>query len=112
MPMGYLVSGALEAEQSKTIIEARAQVGGNFLAGDIDESDPDSEIDKLANTLEYACSTNTPARKFLRRGLKSSATLSGLWGHDELTISSQKHGMYDFPRKKGTILKCTPSACF
>ena len=73
MPMGYLVSGALEAEQNlKTIIEARARVGGNFLAGVAsDESAPDSEIDKLANTLGTLCSTNTPARKFLRRwGLK------------------------------------------
>ena len=56
MPVGYLVSGELSAEENlRNIIEARAEVGHNFLAGvATDEYDPDREIDKLAMQLDYA----------------------------------------------------------
>ena len=56
MPVGYLISGDLSKEENlRTIIEARAQVGSNFLAGvATDEVNPDAEIDKLAQTLMYA----------------------------------------------------------
>lgn len=112
MPMGYLVSGALEAEQNlKTIIEARARVGGNFLAGVAsDESDPDSEIDKPANTLEYALQHKyaPPGNFYGVGGLKIFRDLiwlmQGMMRADHKFY--KKHGMYDFPqKKKGTILK-------
>ena len=56
MPFGYLISGNYSEEYNlQMIVEGRAQVGGNFLAGiATDEVDPDGEIDKLAQTLEYA----------------------------------------------------------
>ena len=56
MPFGYLVSGNLSEEENlRMIIEARAQVGGNFLAGvATDEINPDEEINRLAETLDYA----------------------------------------------------------
>ncbi len=55
MPIGYLISGNYSAENNlKMIIEARAETGGNFIAGiATDESDPDREIDELVRTLEY-----------------------------------------------------------
>ena len=56
MPVGYLVSGDLSSEENlRTIIEARAEVGHNFLAGvATDERDTDSQIDALAKQLDYA----------------------------------------------------------
>ncbi len=55
-PVGYLVDGDLAAEPNlRLLLEARAQVGGNFLAGiATDEADPDAAIDQMALTLEYA----------------------------------------------------------
>ena len=55
-PVGYLVDGDLAAEPNlRLLLEARAQVGGNFLAGiATDETDPDAAIDQMALTLEYA----------------------------------------------------------
>jgi len=56
MSVGYLVSGDLSREQNlQTIIEARAQVGSNFLAGiATDTQDPDAAIDRLCAKLTYA----------------------------------------------------------
>ena len=56
LPMGYLVSGNYSEEFNlQMIIEGRAEVGNNFLAGvATDEVSPDTEIDKLADRLEYA----------------------------------------------------------
>ena len=56
MPVGYLISGNYSLETNvQTIVEGRAQVGSNFLAGvATDESDPDGQIDQLAKTLCYA----------------------------------------------------------
>ncbi len=55
-PVGYLVDGDLAAETNlRLLLEARAQVGGNFLAGiATDETDPDGAIDQMAMTLDYA----------------------------------------------------------
>ena len=55
-PVGYLVDGDLTAETNlRLLLEARAQVGGNFLAGiATDETDPDAAVDQMALTLEYA----------------------------------------------------------
>lgn len=46
MPMGYLISGNYSKEFNvQTIVEASAQVGGNFLAGvATDETDPNTEL--------------------------------------------------------------------
>ena len=56
MPMGYLVSGGYSREFNlQMIVEGRAQVGGNFLAGvATDEADPDGQIDAMAQKLAYA----------------------------------------------------------
>ena len=112
MPMGYLVSGAYSREMNlQTIIEGRAQVGGNFLAGVAsDEYDPDGEIDRLAQTLAYALEHGyVPPQNFLGvGGMKVFRDL--IWLMQGMMKADHKfykaHGQYDFPQKKWpTMLK-------
>ena len=112
MPIGYLVSGDLSKEENlRTIIEARAQVGSNFLAGvAADEVDPDGEIDKLASTLDYALEHSyVPPQNFYGiGGMKIFRDL--IWLMQGMMRADHKfyksHGQYDFPQKKlGMMLK-------
>ncbi len=85
--------------------EARAQVGGNFLAGiATDESDPDGDIDRMAATLEYAVeNAYQPPADFLGvGGMKIFRDLiyqmRGLMRADHRFY--RQHGFYkDFPQK-------------
>ncbi len=112
MPVGYLVSGDLSKEFNlQTIIEARAQVGTNFLAGvATDEYDPDGEIDRLAETLSYALEHKyVPPQNFYGiGGMKIFRDL--IWLMQGMMRADHKfykaHGQYDFPQKKrGMMLK-------
>ncbi len=112
MPMGYLISGEYSKEHNlRTIVEARAQVGSNFLAGvATDEFDPDKEIDQLAASLEYALNNSyVPPQNFYGiGGMKIFRDLiwlmQGMMRADHKFY--KKHGQYDFPQKKrGTMLK-------
>ena len=112
MPLGYLVSGPYEQELNlQMIVEARAQVGGNFLAGvATDEQDPDAAIDRLADTLAYALETKyvPPQNFFGIGGMKVFRDL--IWLMQGMMRADHKfykaHGQYDFPQKKwGTVLK-------
>ena len=111
MPMGYLISGNLNQEENlRTIIEGRAQVGGNPLCGiATDEHDPDAEIDRLAATLDYMLRTQyVQPQTFLGvGGMKIFRDLiymmQGMMRADHKFFKA--HGQYDFPqKKKGTIL--------
>ena len=111
-PFAYLVSGALSKEENlRTIIEARAQVGGNFLAGiATDETDPESEVDRLADTLVYALAGGhtCPQNFYGVGGMKIFRDLiymmRGMMRADHKFFKS--HGQYDFPQKKfGTSMK-------
>ena len=105
-PFGYLVAGPYSREENlRLLLEARAQVGGNFLAGvATDESDPDGEIDTLAATVAYAMEKQyTPPQNFLGvGGMKIFRDLiymmRGLMRADHKFFKS--HGQYDFPQKK------------
>ena len=108
-PVGYLVDGYLNEEQNlQTLMEARAQVGGNFLAGiATDQTDPDKEIDQLAETLSYAMENDyqMPKNFYGVGGLKIFRDLiyqmRGLMKEDHRFYKA--HGFYDFPQKrKGT----------
>ncbi len=110
-PVGYLVSGPLSQEENlRTVIEARAEVGGNFLAGvATDETDPDAEIEALSDTLRYAVDhAYQPPKTFWGvGGMKIFRDLiyqmRGLMKEDHRFY--KKHGFYDFPQKrKGRIL--------
>ena len=112
MPMGYLISGDYSGEMNlQTIVEARAQVGGNYLAGvATDEENPDREIDQLAKSLVYALEHRyVPPKNFWGvGGMKVFRDL--IWIMQGMMKADHKfykaHGQYDFPQKQWkTMLK-------
>ncbi|MBO5109081.1 MAG: NAD(P)H-dependent oxidoreductase [Clostridia bacterium] len=106
MPVGYLVSGNYEQENNlRTVIEARADTGGNFLAGvATDEQNPDAAIDSLAKTLAFALETShtAPQSFWGVGGMKIFRDLiyqmRGMMRADHKFY--KKQGIYDFPQKK------------
>ena len=110
MPVGYLVSGCYSVETNlQTIIEGRANVGQNILAGVVtDEFDPNAEIDRLADSLVYTLEhKNVGPQNFLGiGGMKIFRDLiyqmQGMMRADHKFFKAQ--GQYDFPQKnKGQI---------
>ncbi len=106
MPEAYLVDGPLKRETNlRLLMEARAQVGGNFLAGiATNERAPEGEIDRLAATLTYAIENDyqQPKNFFGVGGLKIFRDLiyemQGLMRADHRFY--REHGFYDdFPQK-------------
>ena len=106
MPVGYLISGNLSKEENlRTIIEGRAQVGSNILAGiATDETDTDASIDAFAANLDYALKhKNTGPQNFYGvGGMKIFRDLiyqmRGFMRADHKFFKS--HGQYDFPQKQ------------
>ena len=106
MPIGYLVSGNYTAEQNlQTIIEGRAQVGSNLLAGiATDETDPNAAIDRVAANLDYALQNRyVPPQNFYGiGGMKIFRDL--IWQMQGMMRADhkfyKKHKQYDFPQKK------------
>ena len=106
MPIGYLVSGPYSAEHNlATVIEARSETGGNFLAGvATDEENPDLQVDQLAKSLTFALeSGHTAPRNFWGvGGMKIFRDLiyqmRGMMRADHKFY--KKQGIYDFPQKK------------
>ena len=106
MPVGYLISGNLSKEENlRTIIEGRAQVGSNILAGiATDEADTDAAIDAFAANLDYALQhRNTGPQNFLGvGGMKIFRDLiyqmRGFMRADHKFFKA--HGQYDFPQKQ------------
>lgn len=112
MPMGYLVSGDLSREENlRLVLEAEAQVGGNYLAGvACDEQDPDGEIDAMAARLTYAVEHGytRPANFYGVGGMKIFRDL--IWLMQGMMKADHRfykaHGQYDFPQKhRGTMMK-------
>ncbi|MBR3796706.1 MAG: NAD(P)H-dependent oxidoreductase [Clostridia bacterium] len=112
MPFAYLISGDYSREQNlQMIVEARAQVGGNFLAGvATDEQNPDMEIDQLAAALDYALKNRyvPPQNFFGVGGMKVFRDL--IWIMQGMMKADHRfykaHGQYDFPQKQWpTMLK-------
>ena len=110
MPFGYLVSGAYSKEMNlQMILEARAQVGNNFLAGvATDEVNPDESIDKMAASLNYALKNQyVPPQNFYGiGGMKIFRDL--IWIMQGMMKADHKfykeHGQYDFPQKEWTTM--------
>lgn len=101
-PFAYIIDGDYEAEENlKTVIEARAQVGHNFLAGvghDLDSMEAAAR--RLAYALENRC---LPPRNFYGvGGMKISRDLvwlmQGIMKADHMYYKSC--GLYDFPQKR------------
>ena len=105
-PVAYLVAGDLSAEPNlELLMEARAQVGGNFLAGIAASTDAPKAADRTADTLEYAIlhQLELPKNFYGVGGLKIFRDLiyqmQGLMREDHRFYRS--HGFYDdFPQKK------------
>ena len=106
-PVGYLVDGPLSREENlRLLMEARAQVGGNYLVGvATDEADPEREIDQLCETLAYAIVNDyqQPQNFFGVGGLMIFRDLiyqmQGLMRADHKFYKA--HGFYDdFPQKR------------
>ena len=106
MPVAYLISGNLSREENlRTIIEGRAQVGSNILAGiATDEENADAAIDRLADSLAYSLEhKNTGPQNFYGvGGMKIFRdliyTMRGFMRADHKFFRS--HGQYDFPQKQ------------
>ena len=111
MPVGYLINGDLQSERNlQTIIEGRAEVGGNFLCPvAVNDGDVDKAIDRLAISLDYALENNyTQPSNFLGvGGMKIFRDLiylmQGMMKADHKFYKA--HGQYDFPQKhKGRLI--------
>ncbi len=108
MPVGYLVRGRLEEEPNlRMVIEGRAQVGGNFLAGIAEDA---QGIVNLSKTLAYALRNrvNLPPMFLGVGGMKIFRDL--IWVMQGMMKADhqfyREHGIYDFPQKQvGTIVK-------
>ena len=106
MPIGYLISGNYALESNvQAIVQARAQVGSNFLAGvATDECDPTAAIDNLADKLTYALEHKyLPPQNFYGiGGMKVFRDL--IWIMQGMMRADHKfykaHGQYDFPQKQ------------
>ena len=112
MPVGYLISGNYSLEQNlQAIVNARAQVGSNFLAGvATDEIDPNAQINALAQKICYALENKyVPPQNFYGiGGMKVFRDL--IWLMQGMMKADHKfykaHGQYDFPQKQWpTMLK-------
>ena len=106
MPVGYLVSGDYSRETNlQMILEGRAQVGTNYLAGvATDEEDPNAAIDTMAQKLIYAMEHRyvPPQNFFGVGGMKIFRDL--IWLMQGMMRADHKfyksHGQYDFPQKQ------------
>ncbi len=110
-PVGYLIDGAFDREPNlRMLIESRAEVGGNYLAGvATNEMDPAAEIAALSVKLNRAIETHyLPPKTFYGvGGMKVFRDLiyqmRGLMKEDHRFYKA--HGFYDFPQKrKGRIV--------
>ncbi len=111
-PVGYIIRGDLKYEPNlRMIIEGRAEVGGNYLAGiATDEEDAALALKSLAANLTLASERHLtrPANFYGSGGTKIFRdliyTMQGFMKADHRYYRS--HGVYDFPQKQvGTILK-------
>ena len=106
MPVGYLVSGCYSKEDNlRMIVEGRAQVGHNYLAGvATDEENTNAAIDAMAKKLDYALeNAYVPPQNFFGvGGMKIFRDL--IWLMQGMMRADHKfykaHGQYDFPQKQ------------
>ena len=108
-PVAYLVEGNLDREPNLSLlIESRAEVGGNPLAGiAVSTRVPEQEIVQVAHTLAYMLDSGytKPKNFYGVGGLKIFRDLiyqmQGLMRADHRFY--KEHGFYDFPQKKPGI---------
>ncbi|MCC8150939.1 MAG: NAD(P)H-dependent oxidoreductase [Lachnospiraceae bacterium] len=102
MPMGYLIAGNLASEENlRTVIEARCEVGHNFLCGIANDAAGIQTMNaRLIYALEHAYVQ--PQNFYGVGGMKIFRDLiyimRGLMRADHKFY--RQHGIYDFPQKK------------
>lgn len=101
MPFGYIINGDLDSEPNlQTIIEARCEVGHNFLAGTGTDS---ATISTIAQRLTYALAHKyvQPSNFYGVGGMKIFRDL--IWMMRGLMKADhdfyKAHGIYDFPQQ-------------
>ena len=105
-PIAYLISGDYRYESNlRMIVEARSEVGGNYLAGvATDEGDTAADLQGLADNLAFAMEhkLTRPANFYGVGGMKIFRDLiyvmQGLMKADHKFYKA--HGIYDFPQKQ------------
>ena len=102
MPIAYIVNGQYNKEQNlKTVIEARAEVGGNYLAGVAYDCET---LKQTINKLSYAIKNkySQPRNFYGVGGMKIFRDLiwvmRGIMKADHMYYRS--HKVYDFPQKQ------------
>ena len=108
MPFGYIVRGNYENEMNlRTVIEARCEVGHNFLSGVGYDA---STINAMCKRLDYTLENKyvQPRNFYGVGGMKIFRDL--IWLMRGLMKADhdfyKKHGVYDFPQKKrGFMIK-------
>ena len=107
MPIGYIISGDYDSEYNlQTLIESRAEVGGNFLTyiANDDNKDIYNELEKLSSIMKYAIDNKCtrPKNFYGVGGMKIFRDLiyvmQGLMKEDHKYY--KKHNIYDFPQKQ------------
>ncbi len=105
-PAAYIISGSYRYEHNvRTIVEARCEVGGNYLAGvATDEGDTTTDLALLARNLVFAMEhkLTRPANFYGVGGMKIFRDL--IWVMQGLMKADHKfykeNGVYDFPQKQ------------
>lgn len=105
-PIAHLISGDYRCEPNlRMIVEGRAEVGGNYLAGvATDEAETAADIRSLADNLAFAMEQKLtrPANFYGVGGMKIFRDLiyvmQGLMKADHKFY--KEHGIYDFPQKQ------------
>lgn len=105
-PVAYLISGDYRYESNlRMIVEARSEVGGNYLCGvATDEGNISSDIQTLADSLAFALESklSRPANFYGVGGMKIFRDLiyvmQGMMKADHKFY--KEHGIYDFPQKQ------------
>lgn len=105
-PFGYLINGDLSKEENlRTVIEARAQVGGNYLAGvATNEADANVAIEDMTKELVWSIRNKytQPANFYGVGGMKIFRDL--IWQMQGMMKADYKfykeNGQLDFPQKQ------------
>ena len=113
MPVGYIVAGDYDREYNlQTLIEARCEVGGNFLTyvANNNKDNTLEELKKLSQTMNYAIlnKCSRPKNFYGVGGMKIFRDLiyimQGIMKADHKYY--KKHNIYDFPQKqRGRMLQ-------
>ena len=112
MPVGYIVTGNLDAEENlRMILAGRSQVGGNYISGiATNQTNPEKELDELIANLDYVLEYRyEQSSNFLGVGGKKIFRdliylMQGMMKADHRYYKA--NGLYDdFPQKHKDVIR-------